>query len=310
MIFVLRGIMVSLAFFALLYSFLSSLLVLGLRSLRGSRLQKNIHADSLFALRVSPFAISALISLFLTLPSFLMFESHSLDEDMATFALTVCGMVILGMGLYRVMAAEARTRRVVSAALESAVALRRDAVIPTVMLAQSVAPIMLVGVRVPQILISAAACKLLSDEELWAAVRHETAHSRSRDNLKKAVLNSLPFPGVACLEEAWQEASEWAADDRAVSSRDEALDLAAALIKLARHFPSQIVPELATGLVSEAGSVSSRVERLVAWKESSDVNRPGRGYLILLAVMTFFGLAAKLGATLVVVHSLTERLVP
>jgi Zn-dependent protease with chaperone function len=170
--------------------------------------------------------------------------------------------------------------------------------------------LMLVGVRVPRILISASACKVLSDEELRAAVRHETAHSRCRDNLKKAILNCLPFPGMASLEEAWQEASEWAADDSAVSSRDEALDLAAALIKLARHFPCQAVPDLATGLVSSVGSITSRVERLVAWKESSAAGPYRWRYVIAGAMIAFVGLAAKLGPTLVLVHSLTERLVP
>jgi beta-lactamase regulating signal transducer with metallopeptidase domain len=169
---------------------------------------------------------------------------------------------------------------------------------------------MLVGVRVPRILISASACKVLSDGELRAAVRHETAHFRSRDNLKKAIFNCLPFPGMASLEEAWQEASELAADDNAVSSRDEALDLAAALIKLARHFPCQAMPDLATGLVSAVGSVASRVERLVAWNESSDASPNRWRYIIAVAFIASFGLAAKLGPALVLVHSLTERLVP
>src|SRR5882672_11362949 len=86
---------------------------------------------------------------------------------------------------------------------------------------------------------------MLSDREVRAAVSHEKAHSLSRDNLKKAILNSLRFPGMANLEEAWQESSELAADDGAVSSRDEALNLAAALIKLARHFSCRAMPDLA-----------------------------------------------------------------
>ena len=310
MIFVLRAIMVSLAFFALLYSLLSLLLVLTWRSLRFCDLQKHIAARSLFRLRVTPFGISAAVSLFLTLPSFLLLERHSLDEDLGTFVLSGCAVLILGMGIYRVLAAEVRTRRVVSACLEGAIGVERKAVTPTIILSQSIPPVMLVGIRVPRILISESACKVLSDGELRAAVRHETAHFRTRDNLKKAILSCLPFPGMAGLEEAWQEASELAADDGAVSSRDEALDLAAALIKLARHFPGQAIPDLATGLVSAVGSVTSRVERLVAWKESSAASPKGWRYVIAVAVIAFFGLAAKIGPALVLVHSLTERLVP
>lgn len=310
MIFVLRAIMVSLAFFAILYSFLSLLVVLTWHGLRLCHFQKHIAARGLFTLRVIPFGISAAVSLFLTLPSFLLLEGHSLDEDFGTFVLSACAMVIIGAGIHRVLAAEARTRRVVSACLKGAIGSERRTVAPAIILTESITPLMLVGIRVPRILISASACKVLSDEELQAAVRHERAHSRSRDNLKKAILNCLPFPGMESLEEAWQEASELAADDGAVSSRDEALDLAAALIKLARHFPYQAVPDLATGLVSTVGSVTSRVERLVAWKQSSGASPYRRRFVVAVAFIAFFGLATKLGSALVLVHSLTERLVP
>jgi beta-lactamase regulating signal transducer with metallopeptidase domain len=309
-IFALRAIMVSLAFFALVYSFLSLLLVLTWRGLRLCNIEKHVGARGLFGLRVIPFAISAAVSLFLTFPSFLLFEGHSLDEDFGTFVLSACAMLMLGTGIYRVIAAEARTRRVVSECLEGAIGLESNAATPAIILAQSITPVMLVGIRVPQILISASACEVLSDEELRAAVRHETAHFQSRDNLKKAILNCLPFPGMASLEETWQEASELAADDDAVSSRNEALDLAAALIKLARHFPCQAMPDLATGLVSSVGSVTSRVERLVAWKESSSANPYRWRYIVAVAFIGLFGFVVKLGPALVLAHSLTERLVP
>jgi beta-lactamase regulating signal transducer with metallopeptidase domain len=309
-IFVLRAIAVSLAFFGLLYSFLSLLLVLSWQVLRLLSLHKTLGARSLFMLRVIPFGTSVAVSLFLTLPSFLLLESHSLDEDIGTFVLTACAILILGTGVHRVLAAERKTRRVVSACLRHTIPVERNGAAPTIILAQSIPPLMLVGVREPRIIISASASKVLSDEELWATLRHEMAHARSRDNLKKAILNCLPFPGMARLDEAWQEASEMAADDGAVSSRDEALDLAAALIKLARHFPCQAVPVLATGLVSTVGSVTGRVERLLAWKKTSAVSPHRWRYLMAAAFLLLIGLVAKLGPALVLVHSLTDRLVP
>jgi len=309
-IFVLRAIMVSLAFFALLYSFSSLLLVLAWQSLRPFDFQKYLDARGLLSLRVMPFVISAAVSLFLTLPSFLLLEKHSLDEDLGTFLIGACAIVILGVGVFRVLAAEARTRQVVSACMGSATDLKGNGTAPAIILARSIAPLMLFGVRTPRILVSAEACKLLSDGELQAALRHESAHFQSRDNLKKAFLNCLPFPGMKGLDEAWQEASELAADDRAVSSRHEALDLAAALIKLARHFPCHDVPELATGLMSDVASVSNRVERLVAWERSSAPNPSPWNYVIAAALIACVGCVVKLGPALVFVHALTERLVP
>lgn len=309
MIFALRAVMVSLAFFAILYSLLSLVLVLAWKALTFFRLTKPFSARGLFTLRVIPFAIAGAVSLFLTLPSFLMLEAHSMDEDFATFALCLCGVLILAAGIYRVITAEARTRRVVSACMAGATDLEASPDAPAIVLPKSVTPLMLVGIRVPRILISESVCKLLSDAELRATLRHETEHFRSCDNLKKAILNCLPFPGMSDLEEAWQETSELAADNGAVSSREEALDLAAALIKLSRHFPCQAIPDLATGLVG-VGSVAVRVERLLAWEESPAVSPNRWRFAVPVAVAAFLALVAKLGSALILIHSLTERLVP
>src|SRR5579859_7251449 len=146
--------MVSLALFALLYSVLSLLLVMLWRGLRLCHLQKYMSARGLFTLRVIPFVIPAAVSLFLTLPSFLLLERHSLDEDLGTFVLSGCAILILAAGIYRVLAAEARTRRVVSVCLASAIGQERQAATPAIILAQNITPVMLVGVRVPRILIS------------------------------------------------------------------------------------------------------------------------------------------------------------
>jgi hypothetical protein len=308
-IFAARGIMVSLAFFALLYSFLSLLLVVAWRCLTYCGCLRQIPARVLFGLRVAPFVLSAGIAVFLTFPSFLLFEVHSMDEDLSTFVVSICGTLVLGAGLYRVLLAEARTRRVISACLEGATPLD-NAANSALITPQVLSPLMLIGFRQPRILISDSARRLLSNAELDAAVRHEKQHSRSGDNLKKAILNSLPFAGMAKLERAWQEAAELAADDGAVSSRSEALDLAGALVKLSRRFPLPVTPDLATGLISACDLTTKRIEHLLAWKKSPDKPSSFRHYWILAAFAAFIALAVKLGPALALVHSLTERFVP
>src|SRR6202011_3234374 len=70
------------------------------------------------------------------------------------------------------------------------------------------------------------------------------------------------------LETAWLETTEMAADDAAVSTAGEALDLAAALIKLSRLGPLRAPAELITALVhAPMDSVNARVERLIAWTD-------------------------------------------
>jgi len=63
------------------------------------------------------------------------------------------------------------------------------------------------------------------------------AHAHRRDNLKKLLFRFCAFPGMSRLEAAWCEAEEMAADDAAVASVGDALDLASALIKLSRLAP-------------------------------------------------------------------------
>jgi hypothetical protein len=309
-IFAARGIMVSLAFFALTYSFFSLLAVVAWRGMRFFSRSNQVPVNLLFGLRVSPFVLSATVAVFLAFPSFLLLEAHSMDEDAGTFALSASAALLLGAGFYQVMAAAARTRRVVAEGLEGARRLTADETTPALVSPRSVLPLMLIGVRIPKVLISEAAREVLSEGELRAAVRHEIEHLRSRDNLKKVILSCIPFPGMAGLERTWQEAAELAADKGAVTSREEALDLASALIKLSRRFPPQAAPAFTTGLVSIPGSVATRVERLLAWKEDSD-RAPNRWrYAVPLAFAAVLGLAAKLGPVLVLMHSLTERLVP
>lgn len=310
MIFAARGLMVSLAFFSLAYSFLSLLVLLTWRSISCFSRWKPAPVNLLFGLRVLPFVLSATITLFLALPSFVLMEAHSMDEDLGTFVLSVSAALFLGAGLYQVMASAAKTRRVVAECLEGARGLTAEGATSALVSPRSMLPLMLIGIRIPKVLISEAARDVLSEGELRAAVRHEIEHSRSRDNLKKVILSCMPFPGMAGLERTWQEAAELAADNGAVSSREEALDLAAALIKLSRRFPPQPAPAFATGLVNVPNSVATRVEHLLAWKEDSDPAHNRWRYAVPLALAGVLGLAAKLGPVLVLMHSLTERLVP
>jgi hypothetical protein len=306
-IFVARGMMVSLAFFSLAYSFLSCLALLTWRGVRS--FSRHPSVDLLFSLRVLPFVFSAAITVFLAFPSFLLLEAHTMDEDVGTFVLSISACLFVGAGLYQLMSAAARTRQVVAECLEGARGLRADDATSLVS-PQSVLPLMLIGIRIPKVLISEAAREVLSEAELRAAVRHEVVHLRSRDNLKKVILSLIPFPLMAKLERAWQEAAELSADNRAVSSREEALDLAAALIKLSRRFPPRAAPAFTTGLVTVTGSVAKRVECLLAWKENPVTPHNAWRYGVSLVFLTLIGLAAKLGPVLVLMHSLTERLVP
>lgn len=158
-------------------------------------------------------------------------------------------------------------------------------------------------------MVSDAAATVLSNDELQVAIRHELSHMRSWDNLKRALINAIPFPGMSSLESAWREAAELAADDAAVENRQDALDLAAALIKLSRSAKQQWgEPALASGLVCGSSSISLRVERLIKWRLTG--RRRTWPWTLVVLVTMIFAIANYYGATLVMTHRLTEFLVP
>jgi Zn-dependent protease with chaperone function len=202
-IFAARGILVSLAFFAVVYCLGSWLVVLTWEGIRrmGWKLLSSAP-NLLFGLRILPFAISVGVSVFFTFPSFWLLERTSLDEDTGTFVLGLCSLVILGAGLARVLLAEARTTRAV---IRWQLSARREggAVLPTIKASHGAPPLILVGIRRPNVMVSDMAASVLSDDELLAAVRHELGHMRSWDNLKKVFISATPFPGMSSLERAW-----------------------------------------------------------------------------------------------------------
>lgn len=326
--FALREIAVSFAFFFLLYSLLSTVVALAWRSLKWLQTTERNLADLLFAVRVLPLVASIAITLTFVVPSFQLLEPRSIDEGTGAIplALGICALLLLVCGSLRVISAQVSTSRMVAHWLDDkplddkwqdgkwldgtrllsagdqpeAFQSRREA-----------PPLTLVGIRTPRVLVSQSAIELLSHDELHIALKHELAHARSRDNLKKLVFRFCPFPGMSKLESAWSQTAELAADDAAVSNLDGALDLAAALVKLSRLVPVHAAAICTVGFVTKP--ISARVARLLAWNEA----RAGQSQPIWMrpwcaipaACVALLCLGATYGPALALTHELTEWLV-
>jgi Zn-dependent protease with chaperone function len=308
-IFAARGLLVCLGFFGVVYSLLSLLIVLGWGIVARTVISRLVSsANFLFGLRIFSFAVSVTITVFFAFPSFWLLEKAAPDEDAATFVLAMCSLVILSAGLFRLLRIQARTTRAVAHWLGETNP-DNDATMP-VLSASDAPALILVGIRRPRVAVSRLAAKVLSNDELQMAVRHELAHKHSWDNLKKVLISTIPFPGMGSIESAWREAAELAADDAAVTNRQEALDLAAALIKLSRssqHCPKSL---FATRLVSSSSSIRVRVGRLLHWRESRRRFRYPWRWVLLLLLATLIGVASNYGAALALTHRSTELFVP
>ena len=343
--FAVRGIAVAFSVFAILYGILSVAVCFGWQSVwrKSRRRPARRIADLLFAWRMFPLGIAAVVTAAFTVPSFLLLEPRAIEEPLGGIPL-VLGICGAGLGIFGVLNAGLALRRVsrivanwTSAAqpvdsLAPVQVLRISPVIstmnqrgmnrsamsrPTTGLPTMIPPAMTAaGIVRPMVLLSAAAESVLTANELRAALNHEVAHVRRRDNLKKLLLRFVAFPGMAGLEAAWLEATEMAADDAAVSSASEALDLAAALIKLSRLIPVETSPVdsaiLTTALLqSPAAIVNARVERLIAWSDERVASRrrlsPWYGLAAATATVAVF--AFTYSQLLVRVHMATEWLV-
>jgi beta-lactamase regulating signal transducer with metallopeptidase domain len=309
-----RCLGVSLAVFVVVYAALSLAVSRGWRFLLRvwkPRLASD-SADLLFGLRMFPLAISVAVTLLFTLPSFLWLEPRSTDEaiGVAPLLLGAACLLLFAVGMVRAAAAHFKTSRAMATWLESGSVMEAGAKIPVVR-TPNAPNLTVAGVRSPKVFVSEATAVALTPAELRTAVRHELSHVRRYDNLKKQLFRFAVFPGMADLQGQWSEATEMAADDAAVSNRREALDLAAALIKVSRLGPMGSSPALAIGLLHSSTALSARIEHLFEWRtvhapqsrsKSWRYSLPAGAAAIILVALTY-------SPTLMRMHALTEWLV-
>ena len=308
-----RGAGVSLAIFVLVYAICSLAVFIGwplvLRvvkpgSARGA-------ANLLFTLRVFPVGFAFLVMLGVTLPSFLLLEPRSTDEAVgATPAALAIGFVLIALfGIVRAVRAQRRTTRAMDRWLNGSTRIASPDSVPVFRSSRRSPTLTVAGVCAPKVIISEDAAAVLTPTELRTALKHEIAHVRSYDNLKKLIFRLAVFPGNAHLESAWAEQTELAADDAAVSNLFDALDLASALIKVSR-LGSGPNAELSTALLHSSTALTTRIRRLFSWTESRAKGTacvPWSFAAPALAVV--YGLFLSYGSLLRGMHQITEWLV-
>lgn len=227
-------------------------------------------ARFLFALRILPPVLAAFLVFGLCLPGYLLFEPrHAVERvGLACLAAAALGALVLLTGSARGVAALVRT----------ALFLRRAP--------SAGRPVMLIaGLLRPRLILPPELAARLSAEELDAALRHERAHGRARDNMKRLLLALTPdllplLPAARALDRAWRRLTEWAADDEAVGGDPaRALALASALVRVGRMGACSALPPLARGLLDDSNDLRARVHRLLSLPHYAEA--PRRRWLLL-----------------------------
>ena len=310
--YLIRGGVVSLSVFSVLWLVLSAAVVCGWKIPGVRRRSLSTRPASLYAARVFPLVAALTVVLVFVVPSYLYFEPRDGDEPIGTLAIALasCGALVLLSGLLNAVWAWLKASRLVSAWVAGSASLDIVAGVSAFQMSGPGPALAVAGIGHPKLLVSSHASALLTGDEMRAAMRHELAHIAHRDNLKKLALRFCICPFLAPLERAWLRASEIAADDAASHDESSALELASALIKISRMSLRSPVPELVTSLVAEGdGFIAARVDRLLTWKPRECSRPPRLRMRVPVAVVTIAGVVLTYGAALARLHHLTEILV-
>ncbi|HVG35263.1 MAG TPA: M56 family metallopeptidase [Pyrinomonadaceae bacterium] len=296
-------------------------------SRRTRRWTANARARTLFWLCILPPACALLFVAALMIPAYFAHEPYPAPDQIGLplIALALFSASGVALALYRAASSWVTTWRLTTFWLRQAERVSvKGITIPAYRLSNSTPVLAVVGTLRPRLFIAAQVMDSLSAEEMEVALAHERAHLLARDTLKRALMHVcrdlLPFIGAGrVLERAWALEAERAADEYAAhSGTSGALDLAAALIKIARLMPAgvnNVVPAGAFLLEGADDGVAGRVRRLT--EMASTRERPARRELLFskVALPVVVGFSVALLATmadgqvLLTVHALTERVV-
>ncbi len=214
-------------------------------------------AHALFLLRTVPTAFGISCVLFLFAPAFLEHEPRAGYEDVSLKLGLVALFSALGIGLaiVRSLAAWRATSRLAGDWLRNAERIDLPKLhLPTYRIEHRFPVIAVVGALRPRLFIAAQVFDSLTPEELSAAIDHEAGHILANDNLKRGLMRAsrdmlLLVPFGRRIDRAWAEASELAADEFASQRNPRVgVDLASALVKIARMIPVGARPAMAAGV--------------------------------------------------------------
>ena len=277
------------------------------------------RARLIFLLRTLPALLAILFAILLLAPAYLAFEPRHTTETVSLKLglLATLSAIGIGFAVVRSIVAWRATARLTADWLRQAEPINIEGVnITTYRIDHTFPVIAIVGVLRPRLFIANQVLALLSNEEIAAAVAHENGHLKARDNLKRGLMRACRW-----LDTDWAEAAEEAADENAAGKGFAvALDLASALVKIARHVPKGSRPTMPAGVFligdDETNGIKWRVRRLVELAQSGRQPQLARSSIIspliwsaaLLSLVTAFCLfntQTVLGS----VHSLIEQAV-
>lgn len=253
-------------------------------------LSANVRAQIIFGLRVGPVAAALVFVFAFVIPSYLLLEPANSGEIVSgkLAVIAIVSSVAVLLAAFRVFRTWQVTRSLQASWQDGAVELKVEGINARVFGIHHPFPVMaVVGILRPRMFVARQVLDSLSPEEFDAAVAHECAHLRSHDNLKRTVLqicrDLVIAPFGKNLDRAWAENVESAADEHAAFTKPPvALDLASALVKLARIAPHSSPQASFSGSFlfdARCIDVTERVRRLLGFADRT--RRPTKAMFLV-----------------------------
>jgi Zn-dependent protease with chaperone function len=276
--------------------------------LRAARLSEPAaRARLLVASRVLPSGFALLVVAGLVVPAFLWLEPRDTMERVtaAMAALAGAGFLMLLVGPIRGLLSLLSTRRLLKRWNGAASIDLPGIPLPAFVVNEPFPIVSLVGWLRPRLVVARAVLESCDDDELAAVLAHEAGHSDRRDPWVRLLLRSCPdllsmTPWAERIERLWAEAAEQDADERAArSGPTRAMDLASALVKVARLGGAGKPPAIPVSALYRGEGVAGRVARLLELDPATEgkqapTSRIAAGFCVL-ALLAFVPTAAALG---------------
>jgi hypothetical protein len=224
----------------------------------------------LLALRLLPVAGALLFAVTVVLPAFLSREPYRDREAVGPLLLILAAFALLtlGHGIWRGWRAWTAARSLLqTCGPAKRHVVENGCIVQVVDIPKPIVGV--IGLR-PRVVAAECVISACSRDEFRQVVAHEAAHVSTRDNLKLLLLLACPDALAwtvlgAALTERWRTEAEFAADQRATGDDPQKrLELASALIKVARLFDTGLCARHALTMSVALDDVEGRVRQLLA----------------------------------------------
>lgn len=301
-----RTLLVTGAVFVLVNAAASCLAWLSWPALRSSFRKRcpATRAGLTFAWRAAPAVLSVLASAAAGL-AFVRFEPANIGERTGAtlVALAAIGVAVVAAGAVRLVWTFRESETLARAWTTGRPALTaQDSGVPAWVIDADFPVVAVVGLRRPRLVVARSVVERCTARELAVILAHEGAHIAAHDNLRRwwlqCVVDGLSWTRRASvMARSWQEAAEDAADDRAAVTGSRAVDLASALVTVARLAPGRSVPVWPVVACFYRGDgLERRVRRILQAPEpASRDSRPSQSGVCIVAAavaLVVFAVAA------------------